>query len=262
MGSLQLAKHDVFIVDAGDPHQTFAIKRKALNRFDAHMLGLGELTRRSVAVEAACAIFDPEGFTDFCKQVDPHLAVPDFMSRFLEWLFAEVKRNSVGEEIGGANVLYTRLPFFAKFMGDGVMFLWDTTEIATERGVFNLVSITRSICDEYSATFYPQARRMVVNPPRVLRCGLARGRVYSVGDGSDYVGPCINIAARLQKLVPGVRCCVSRRGFDATRHTVTNVSDALVVKKIAIRGIGEDGLVYLWRDQFEALDDVSSLHDP
>ena len=36
--------------------------------------------------------------------------------------------------------------------------------------------------------------------PLKLRCGIARGQIMSIGDASLFVGPCINVAARLQKL--------------------------------------------------------------
>ena len=61
------------------------------------------------------------------------------------------------------------------------------------------VAAIREVCRHYVSKFLPTIRQILVDPPSVLRCGLARGTVYPVGNGQDFVGSCINMAARLQK---------------------------------------------------------------
>src|SRR3982751_2685772 len=92
--------------------------------FNASLLGLGDISADGKYFEALAAIFDLEGFTSFTNQIDPHLVIPEFLNEFLTWLFdaisAQLKRE-VDEEV----ILWGELPFFAKFLGDGVLFLWD-----------------------------------------------------------------------------------------------------------------------------------------
>ena len=52
--------------------------------FNPSILGLGDISVPSREIEAIAAVFDLVGFTRFCNQVDPHLAVPTYLSRFLD----------------------------------------------------------------------------------------------------------------------------------------------------------------------------------
>ena len=105
----------------------------------------------------------------------------------------------------------------------------------------------RHICAKYVNEFLPTLRDKIVEPPPRLRCGLARGTVFSVGNGEDYVGSCINMAARLEKL-PGISFCFNRRGFDLDENFYF-----AVVKEVSIRGIGEHELVCVSRKEVEGL---------
>jgi class 3 adenylate cyclase len=102
--------------------------------------------------------------------------------------------------------------------------------------------------------FYPTIRKVVSQPPKVLRCGVSRGLVFSVGNGEDYVGPCINIAARLQKL-SSLTFCFSRRGFDVEKHMPEETAAKYVLKSVSLRGIGEDELVWVRKEEFDSLQD-------
>src|SRR4029077_11901818 len=81
-------------------------------------------------------------------------------------------------------------------------------DCSTKRGCFDAHSLKR-----LSGNFLSKLRSTMVDPPPVLRCGIARGTVFCVGDGEDYVGSCINMAARLQRL-QGISFAFNRRGFD------------------------------------------------
>ena len=86
--------------------------------------------------------------------------------------------------------------------------------------------------------------------------------VYSVGDGNDFVGHCINLAARLQKL-PGILFAFALRGFDPESCNKDYFED-LVLKKIAIRGMGNEELVYVRKKDFDKMldEDKAFYHDP
>lgn len=227
------------------------LDNKKFDSFNPHVLGLGDISLPSTQVEAIASVFDLSGFTNFCSQVDPHLSVPEYLSRFLDWLFSEVKREFVRESYKEGKDLWAELPFLAKFLGDGVLFLWDTENMyGTE--ICNVVVSLRNICVNYMEKFYLEIKKAVVEPPDMLRCGIARGRVFSVGNGEDYVGPCINLASRLQKLSL-LTFCVSRRGFDFEKYMATSRIAQYVVKSVSLPGIGENELVYVLREEFDTL---------
>jgi len=223
------------------------------DKFNPDVLGLGDIGARSTQLEAMAAIFDLSGFTSFCSQVDPHLAVPEYLSRFLDWLFAEIKTGFVKESEAEEKLLWAGLPFLAKFLGDGVLFLWDTRNMSGAE-ICNIVTSLWEICGNYIHEFHPTIKKIVAQPPQFLRCGIARGTVFSVGNGEDYVGPCINIASRLQKL-SSLSFCFSRRGFDIERYMPEETAAKYALKYAPLRGIGDDELVWVRREEFEALTD-------
>ena len=223
------------------------------DKFNPDVLGLGDISSRSTQLEALSAIFDLSGFTSFCSQVDPHLAVPEYLSRFLDWLFAEIRTGFVKESNTEEKLLWAGLPFLAKFLGDGVLFLWDTRNMSGAE-ICNIVTSLWEICGNYVHEFYPTLKKVVAQPPKVLRCGIARGTVFSVGNSEDYVGPCINIASRLQKL-SALTFCFSRRGFDIEQHMPEETAAKYVLKYVPLRGIGEDELVWVRTEEFDGLTD-------
>lgn len=235
----------------GEEHLLLA--KAAFNRFNASVLGLGDIKAKSESTEALAAVFDLGGFTNFCKQIDPHLSVPKFLSAFLDWLLGRLREDLVVREHPEGVQLYSPLPFLVKFMGDGVLVLWDCEDMepVSIRNVIHLASV---ICDEYSRTFYPVMAKRVVEPPRVLRCGLARGTVFSVGNGDDFVGSCINMAARLQKL-PGLGFSFNVRGVDLEGEKLSDFfTQDIVLAEVGIRGIGERELIGVRKAEFAKLD--------
>src|SRR3989304_8149516 len=102
-----------------------------LDRFNVDLLNIGALRAPSKTIEVLYVSFDLEGFTTFTKQVDPHLTLPNFISDFFNWLFGNIKYSI--KDPDQESTLWAELPFFSKFMGDGVLFLWkiDLDKIAT-----------------------------------------------------------------------------------------------------------------------------------
>jgi class 3 adenylate cyclase len=239
--------------DEGASMKVWSLENERFNAFSPEVLGLGDISTRAEQIQALAAVFDLSGFTKFCSQVDPHLAVPEYLSRFLNWLFSEVKTGLFKERFAKETWLWASLPFFAKFLGDGLLFLWDTRE-ASGAETCNIVTTLWEICDNYVHEFYKDIKRSVTIPPDFLRCGISQGTVLSVGNGEDYVGPCINIAARLQKL-SSLTFCVSRRGFDFEKDMPKETSDKYMLKSVSLRGIGEEELVWVRKEQFYLLTD-------
>lgn len=222
-----------------------------MDRFSPAVLGLGDINTPSQEIEAIAAVFDLAGFTRFCNQVDPHLAVPKFLGSFLDWLFGEVKRGLTTKNYGDRKVLWAELPILAKFLGDGILMLWNTRGMS-DALICKVVTTLYDICTGYKQYFYPEMRTVVDKPPTALRCGLARGRVFSVGNGRDYVGHCINTATRLQKLSL-LTFCFPNRGFNIQQCIDEKYRGLFVQKSVSVRGIGENETVWLLQEEYDKL---------
>jgi hypothetical protein len=70
------------------------LKTMVFDSFNPTILGLGDVKKEATAVPAISAIFDLQGFTNFCKQIEPELSVPLFLSSFLDWIFDSVKQET------------------------------------------------------------------------------------------------------------------------------------------------------------------------
>lgn len=225
------------------------ITKEKFESFNEDILGLGKIGVKSEQTNAISVLFDLEGFTNFCKQIDPHLAVPEFLSEFLKWLFEQVRKELIVETYPEGYRTYSELPFLSKFMGDGILFLWNTDGLS-EVKIMNIVCSMLEICRKYKLDFYKKISKKIVSPPSKLRCGIARGAIYSVGNGNDFVGPCINMSARLQKL-NSLTFAFSRRGLNPDNNG--SYSKNFVTKKSDIRGIGADELVCILKSEFDKL---------
>jgi len=208
-----------------------------IDKFNPKVLGLGDIGRSSETVEAVAAMFDLAGFTNFCRQSDPHLSLPGFLNRFLNWLFFNIREDTVYKSYRKGKSLWTELPFFAKFLGDGVLFLWDAKNM-DNYDMCNILIQLRNMCARYSRVLLPELKKSFTDVPEELRCGVARGKVYSIGDGADYVGPCINLASRLQKM-SGLRFCFSKRGIDLNGMSQKTAAK-YEVRSVFIRGVGDE----------------------
>jgi hypothetical protein len=218
------------------------LSKKKYDAFNASLLGLGDLTQDATATDAIAVNFDLQGFTVFCKQIEPHLAVPLFLSQFLCWLMERIKVEMTVKDIGSGVRLYNPLPFFIKFMGDGLLVLLDSSLMNNiERR--NVILVCFNICQLYRTKFLKAISSKVVDAPPVLRCAVARGTVYSVGNGNDFVGSCINMSARLQR-IPGITFAFNRRGFDLECAAGTSFfKDDSIMTRVSIRGINENELI-------------------
>ncbi|HKO95619.1 MAG TPA: hypothetical protein VJU86_01410 [Pyrinomonadaceae bacterium] len=242
--------------------QRTLLSSAAGERFNSSLLGLGDLNEAATSTDAIAAVFDLEGFTNFCKQIEPQLAVPVFLSAFLPWLIEKIKDVAIQDEHPKGLRLYSPLPFFIKYMGDGILVLFDSSEMGNIKRRNIIVQLDK-VCKKYLSEFLPKMRPKVVDVPEHLRCGIARGTVFSVGDGNDYVGSCINMAARIQKL-PGTRFAFNRRGFEFEDTTNKFFKEAVIVRKVAIRGINENELIGIRKSEFDKMqsEDKALYRDP
>jgi class 3 adenylate cyclase len=248
-----------YVIAEVDGRKRRLLKREAFERFNPPLLGLGELTTGAAATDAIAAVFDLSGFTSFCKQIEPHLSVPVFLNLFLDWLMNQIRSEMVYKEYDAGVLLLGPLPFFVKFMGDGLLVLWDVSR-PDENARRNIIVTGREICLRYTRDFCPLIANKVTEAPSILRCGLARGTIYSVGNGNDFVGSCINMAARIQKL-PGTTFAFNRRGIKIDDHDADDFfKSRIAIKKMPIRGIGDNELVCILKSEFDAMNEEDRRH--
>ncbi len=215
------------------------------------MLALGDISTPCQEKEAIAAVFDLSGFTKFCNQVDSYLAIPRFLNDFLDWFFSSIKKELTEAENGTRTSVWAELPVLVKFLGDGLLILWNARRM-NEGQICRIVATLYNICYAYRREFYPKINMAVNKPPAVLRCGVARGKVFTVGNGNDYVGHCINNASRLSNLGP-LSFCFPHRGFQVRDHMSVEYSRLFIPKYLSIRGVGENELVWVVKDEFDRL---------
>ena len=217
------------------------------------MLDLGDISAPCQEKEAIAAVFDLTGFTNFCNQVDSYLAIPRFLNDFLEWFFSSVRRGLTEADYGNRSSFWAELPILVKFLGDGLLVLWNARRM-TEGQICRIAAKLYEICLAYRSEFYPRISMAVNKPPIVLRCGLARGKVFSVGNGKDYVGHCINNASRLSRL-GSLSFAFPHRGFQVREHMSVEYARHFLPKYVSIRGVGDNELVWVAKAEFERLTD-------
>ncbi len=227
------------------------LDKETIKRFNPAMLELGDINTPCREKEAVAAVFDLTGFTTFCNQVDAYLAIPRFLNGFLEWFFSNIRNKLIEDDLGENIKLWTGLPIMVKFLGDGLMLLWDAHRMSEEQ-ICRLTGNLCQICSAYRAEFYPHISLIVNKPPRILRCGVARGRIYGIGNNKEYVGHCINTASRLSRL-SFLTFCFPHRGFQVHEHMPAEFRKIFVPKYVSIRGVGENELVWVVNEEYDRL---------
>jgi hypothetical protein len=189
--------------------------------------------------------------------MDPQLSVPEYLSEFLNWIFDQVKVELIYKNHDEGYETWADLPFLSKYLGDGILFLWDT-ENMDEEAIRNVVVSMYEICLKYRTSFLPKILKYITDPPTKLRCGIARGAVYSVGNGNDFVGPCINMSARLQKL-HSLSFSFARKGINLNELAPAYKKD-FVVKKVDIKGIGSEEMICILKKEYNKLERSYKKH--
>ena len=239
---------------SGAAPDEYWLSKNSFRKFNLSLLGLGDISKDGECFEALAAILDLKEFTSFCDQRDPQLEVPKYLNAFLNWLFKRLSDIYIKEEEGDQLILLSHLPFFSKFLGDGVLFLWDVRNLSREARR-NIVISLYIICNDYEGEFFPEIRKRFTKPPPKLRCGIAQGQITSVGAENDFVGLCINIASRLQKLGQGkFSFAFTKKGLEQEPKEYWYKDFRLI--KVPIRGVGKEEFVYVLKKEFNALSKV------
>jgi len=116
----------------------------------------------------------------------------------------------------------------------------------------NLVQAFDVICNDYEKVFIKNMRADFTRPPSKLRCGIAQGLVTSIADGQDYVGLCINIASRLQKLADdSFSFGFAKKGLEEEEGS--DWYDDFRLIRFQIRGVANEELIYVFKREFRSL---------
>jgi len=203
-------------------------------------------------------IYDLEGFSNFFNQPDVQDYVPQFLNKVSSALSVVM--------FGGAaywtepEVEYKPLalgPIHEKFLGDGALYLWlnsasvnITSSLATE--LCNRLWTLKAGFSHIVRAAYEQMP--VVDLPRKIRFGIARGTIYELqrkgGRQREYIGFCINLASRLQKYCPDLGFIASAR-IRIPEHALLRHNYVRVVAK-QIKGFPRE-IVIVDSDEYEAL---------
>jgi class 3 adenylate cyclase len=109
------------------------LNEEIARRFNPAMLDLGDVNMPCQEKEAVAAVFDLTGFTNFCNQVDAYLAIPRFLNKFLDWFFTSIKEGMTEENDGTRSTFWMELPVLVKFLGDGLLVVWDAHHLTEEQ---------------------------------------------------------------------------------------------------------------------------------
>jgi class 3 adenylate cyclase len=208
--------------------------------------------------QALAVIFDLEGFSSFFAQPDVQTYMPRYLNRIFECLNIVFQG---GTAYWIQNEKYPALgaPDHAKFLGDGALFVWKVPEtlapakiVSLTNRLFNLKTGFEKVVDA-CADVVP-----VVDLPRSIRFGLARGTVYELArrdkTGTEYIGYCINLASRLQGYCKDLGFIASAR-IGSTREVLKRHGYTRVVAK-ALRGFPRELVIVDKREYLRLPDTV------
>jgi class 3 adenylate cyclase len=232
------------------------INNDIFDKFNPSLLRLGDIKTPCQEKEAVAAVFDLSGFTNFCNQVDAYLAIPSFLNSFYDWFFSSIAYG-LSDDDGDNTRFWAELPTLVKFLGDGLLVVWNAHSMSDEQ-ICRLAATLYNICRAYREDFYPQIKMEVNKPPGVLRCGMARGKVFSIGNGSDYIGHCINTASRLSNLSP-LTFSFPRRSFPIQEYLSPQYTQLFVPKYVSIRGVGDDEPIWVVKEEFDKLNEKQRM---
>jgi hypothetical protein len=237
---------------------TIVADKSDLKKFNLNNLpsfrSIGHDTFKGLAV-----FFDLKGFTPFCDHPDYLSTVPKFIDNFQQWLCTELKheftRGGQKARSDGKILLWNTLPCFGKFTGDGAFFLWSLEEdqlVAKDHiAIGNIVYCCYNIYKKYDE-FLKKNGHGNSNPPSKLRCGIAIGHVMRINSINDYIGSCINMAARLQKHFT-LTFVVRERGTTINQCFNKKVKKHFVVKSAAVKGYRDREKVIVVKNEFKLL---------
>lgn len=142
--------------------------------------------------KAITAIIDLEGFTTFCTHPDNHSNLPGFLNFVFERLGDSLS-------VAGLENVCTHM----KFLGDGALLIWSTENCDTKALGKKITLALHNLFRTFPDDILEVADDLgVYSVPRRIRIGITQGEIIelrsNINNENEYVGFCINLAARLQ----------------------------------------------------------------
>lgn len=144
--------------------------------------------------EILALIIDIRGFSIFCEE--PNIESPytcGLMSAFYHMVNRSLQRFP---------------PEMTKFLGDGVLAIWETTPADREIAVNVALDAALSLRNKWKLV--QDSPHFSHGAPEALGAGICFGLASHLEVGNDYIGRPINIASRLCSVCPGDRVYVDR----------------------------------------------------
>lgn len=167
-------------------------------------------------------VFDVSGFTNFFNKPD----IQDYITNYINSIIDCVEICIWGGEAfwvdKGDNAREVPpmdiKPSLRKFLGDGVLYVWEEDErkLLSKGAVkVSLLNMLWNVQDGMNVINNSIMEYMpIADLPRTIKFGIAQGSIYKLTENSgdiDYIGPCINLASRLVKYCPGLNFMASSR---------------------------------------------------
>ncbi len=144
--------------------------------------------------EVLALVIDIRGFSLFCEKPDiesPYIC--GLMSAFYNMTSRSLQRFP---------------PEMIKFLGDGVLAIWETTPADREIAVHTALTAALDLRNKWAMV--KDSPHFTHGAPEGIGAGICFGLASHLEIGNDYIGRPINIASRLCSVCPGNRVYVDR----------------------------------------------------
>ncbi len=229
-----------------------------------HNLSIG--IERDNLVRIIVAVLDLEKFTNFFNKASPNqsIIVASYVNAFLSWLNYRLDLLLEGKRIPRLRL--------SKFLGDGVLYVWETEEGKTEQIALDLMNFCWNMTrggDRYEIDFLPQFMGQLGNRwdceyPGHLKASIATGfavKYTGRNHPPEYVAESINIATRLCGVHPELYFIAHADLLLDTEIRTAFRYVEKIIERGALRGIDKPIAVFIDEDDFNSLSDKTMFRD-
>jgi class 3 adenylate cyclase len=211
----------------------------------------------SLARNGVALVYDLEGFSRFFNQPDVQDYVPRFLNHVSQALSTVIYGGAQHWLESPKTIEPLRLaPLHEKFLGDGALYIWTMSAEETTGFLITLCNRLWNLKRNFQAVVRRAADDVpVLDIPQKIRFGLARGTIFELtrkgSPDKEYIGFCINLAARLQSYCSDLGFIASARlGISAESF---HKNGYIKVVATQIKGFPKE-LVFVDANEFAALE--------
>lgn len=211
-------------------------------------------------------VFDISGFTNFFNKPDLQYYITDYINHIIECIEINIYGGNaywVPEEEFKSNLPLTLKPKMRKFLGDGMLYIWENDEKNTlNNDSFKIKLINRlwNLQLHYNYINKHLYERIPIGDlPTTVKFGIAKGTLYKLTekDGTnDYIGPCINLASRLVKYCQEINFIASAR-LDISKEKLIEHGYFRIIAK-ELRSF-ENEIIFIERKDYDRINEPDKL---